>query len=368
MKRRTRTSIALLFAFAGVSTLASIHGCTIVNGLVADRPDTGAVVFTEGGGGDAEAGPPGSGCAKPPDRPGIPDDGTLEVVAVASKLYLTPPVGALPVGFDLDDSCLLPAPETCKSPSPAADDKGGLDNRGAQLFALVNDRTDLEKRANDGILAGKNGFLFRIRKYNGRAADQLVEISIVSALGHLDGGDNVRPDFKETEAWTVDEGQFNEFGEPKILFDGWVTGGKVYGVVPTQTSLRLSNTFSVELAGGVLQLDLDLTGARPRITGGVVSGRWPARDMIYTVSRQRLSDASDSAICESSPTVLELARQQICGNVDIMSDRTRDRTGANCDATSMAFAFEAGPASLGPRTPFTPEDDCPGFDAGGCEK
>ena len=75
-----------------------------------------------------------------------------------------------------------------------------------------------------------------------------------------------------------------------------------------------------------------------------------------------------SRMLDTLPERLTLARQQICGNVDIMTDRTRDQKGDLCDAVSVAFAFETGAASLGGRMPFTPEDDCPGFDAGGCEK
>jgi len=373
MKKRTRSSLALVVAFISASsllTIATLEGCTIVNGLVADRPDTGPAKITDGGAdGDAETGPVGNGCAVIPARPTVPDDGTMEVVAVAKKMYLTPQSGAAPVGFDLDESCLLPSSDTCKSPKPVGDDPGGLDNRGAQLFALVNDRTDLEKRANEGILAGKNGFLFKVAKYNGKSEDYQVEVSIYSALGLLDGGSNVPPKFDETEKWTIDEGQFDDagLGLPKILVDGWVVGGKVYASVPLST-LRLSNTFSVQLAGGVLRLDMDLTGAKPQISGGVVAGRWTARDMLATVSRQRLSDGSANAICApGQEAFLALAKAQICGNVDIMGDRLVDKTGATCDATSVAFTFEAGPAALGPKMAFTPEDDCPGFDAGACQ-
>lgn len=372
MKKRTRSSIAIAAAFLGAGSLAaiaSLEGCTIVNGLVADRPDSGTTKITDTGADTgAEAGPIANGCAAIPARPTVPDDGTLEVVAVAKKMYLTPQTGAAPVGFDLDDSCLLPSSDTCKPPKPVSDDPGGLDNRGAQLFALVNDRTDLEKRANEGILAGKNGFLFKVAKYNGKSEDYQVEVSIYSALGLLDGGANVEPQFLETEKWTIDEGQFNPVGLPKLLVDGWVVGGKVYAVLGQEASLRLSNTFSVQLSGGVLRLDMDLTKAKPQISGGVVAGRWTARDMIATVSRQRLEDGGDSAICApSKAAVLLFAKGQICDNVDIMGDRTKDRTGATCDATSVAFAFEAGPAALGPKMAFTPEDDCPGFDAGACQ-
>lgn len=373
MTKRTRSSLAIVAAAISACSLLSIatlEGCTIVNGLVADRPDTGVGKIPDAGtDADADAGPIANGCAVVPGRPAVPDDGTLEIVAVAKKMYLTPQVGAAPVGYDLDESCLLPSSDTCKSPKPVADDPGGLDNRGAQLFALVNDRTDLEDRANEGIIAGKNGFLFKVAKYNGKSDDYQVEVSIYSALGLLDGGTNVKPDFKETETWTIDEGQFNEFGLPKLLVDGWVVGGKVYAVIGQDAALRLSNTFSVQLSGGVLRLDLDLTGAKPAIRGGVVAGRWTARDMIATVSRQRLSDASASAICAPGQELILLAAKgQICDNVDIMGDRKVDKTGANCDATSVAFAFEAGPAALGPKMAFTPEDDCPGFDAGACEK
>lgn len=368
MRRRARASIVALFACAAASGIVAMNGCTIVNGLVADPPD-GGVVVAEGGGNDAEAGPVGNGCSAPPPKPEIPDDGALEVVAVTKQLFLTPKPGSSPVGFDLDESCLLPSSDTCTSPQKVTDGKGGLDNRGADLFALVNDRTDLEERANKGITDGKNAFLVKVAKYNGKREDPLVEISLYSALGLLDGGNNVPPKFEETEAWTIDEDSFNDLGLPSIVAIGWVTGGKAYAFVPPETSLRLSNTFSVLLAGGVVQLDLDLAGTKPRITGGVIAGRWPVRDMLQTVSRQRLSDAGDSAICAPGQEVLlALARTQICGNVDIMSERTRDRQNALCDAVSVGFAFEMGAASLGGKMAFAPEDDCPGFDAGACEK
>lgn len=366
MKRRTRA--ALLVALAAGVVFAATEACTIVNGLVADVPDTGTTPTIDAGDAGPEASPPGPRCAKPPPPTGLDDGTDLEVIAIAKEIILATPGSGSPVGFDLDDSCTVEAPlGTCNSKAPIDDGDGGLDNRAATIFQLVNDRTDLQKTVNEGIKAGKNAVLVRLTKYNGKADDPSVAVSIYASPGHYDdAGNNDPPQFLESEQWALDDAQFNPItGLPVATVTGYVSGGKI--VAYFSGTIALSSSFSVVIQGGVLVADLDLSGPKPAISGGVFAGRWPITDILHTVGQQRLSDGGANALCEpSQQLVFEIAKSQICDNLDIMSDPTRDRQNQRCDALSAGFAFLGGKASLGARKVVTPNEECPGWDAGAC--
>jgi hypothetical protein len=363
MRRAPLTiTLALLAASAG---LLAVDGCTIVNGLVVPHDASVAVIVEAGSDAPPDS---GDGCdhALPPPRPAVTDTAVdLTVIAVAKQILLSTPSGTAPVGYDLDDTCTVDkATETCVGGKPHPDPPRGVDNNAGALFGLVNGRTDLEKRVNDGILVGKNTLLIRLGGYNGQADDPSVTVSIYASPGLLDGaGQPQVPQFVDSEAWSLDDAQFNAITDlPTATTDGYVANGTVVAFLDAK--IQLSDSFSLTFDGAVLTAVLDLTGAKPAITSGIIAGRWAATDILRVVARQRTSDGG-SALCDDTSSYA-VAKAVICGDLDIRADRATDGKGLACDATSASLRFLGGHASLGPRKMGTPDDPCPTFPPDSC--
>jgi hypothetical protein len=376
--RRARALLrltAVLLVCSG--SLAAIDGCTIINGLVVpadasvvkvDAPTSGETSVPDAGDGCLHAFPP----AKRTDIPDIATD--LTMVVVARELSLATKVGADPIGYDLDRKCtkqMDPATQTCIPKLDFVDPPNGIDNNGGELFATFRKLVtsfDLEERANQGIMEGRNAFLIGVTGYNGTANDQNVTVALYASPG-LDGVGP--PAFDETDRWTLDEAQFPEFSPtvPRAVAAGaYVTNGTL--VANLNATVGVSASFSLTLTGGVITGVIDLTGAKPTITKGVIAGRWAASDILQVISRQRVSDGGQS-LCENAIT-LAAAKAQICDNLDILSSVQDDPKGTtppsvNCDAVSVSIGFDGARASLGKHVPVAPDEPCPGFVAGDCK-
>lgn len=363
MKRRAPLTIVLALLASSASLLA-VDGCTIVNGLVVAH-DASVASNVEAG---TETGTDsGDGCnhALPKQRPTATDTATdLTVIAVAKQILLSTPSGTAPVGYDLDEKCSVDkATETCLGAKPHPDPPGGIDNNAGELFNLVNSRTDLEKRVNEGILVGKNTLLVRVGNYNGQPNDPSVTVSIYASPGLLDGGVPQPPQFVDSEGWALDDAQFNAITDlPTTTTQGYVANGTVVAFLTAK--IALSDSFSLAFDGAVLTAELDLTGATPAITSGVIAGRWAATDILRVVARQRTADGG-KALCDD-PISYTIAKGVICGDLDIRADGTTDGKGLPCDATSASLRFIGGRASLGKRKAGTPVDPCPTFPADSC--
>jgi hypothetical protein len=362
---RSRAPLTIVLALLASSAgLLAVDGCTIVNGLVVPH-DASTASNVEAG---TEAGKDsGDGCnhALPPSRPGFADTADdLTVVAVAKQILLSTPSGTAPVGYDLDDTCSVDkATETCLSAKLHPDPDGGVDNNAGDLFNLVNSRTDLEKRVNEGILAGKNTLLVRVGNYNGKPDDPSVTVSVYASPGLLDAGVSTSPQFIDSEGWALDDAQFNAITDlPTTTTQGYVANGTVVAFLTAK--IMLSDSFSLAFDGAVLTAVLDLTGSTPTITSGIISGRWAATDILRVVARQRTADGG-KALCDD-PISYAIAKGVICGDLDIRADGTTDGKGLPCDATSASLRFIGGRASLGQPKTGTPVDLCPTFPADSC--
>jgi hypothetical protein len=363
--RLLRLPLALL---ATSAALLAFDGCTIINGLVVPvdaGPATTPPTTTPDAALDS-----GDGCkhAVPPPRPTAPDTAEQQtVVVVAKQILLATPTGAVPVGYDLDDICTIDkGTEACLSDKPHTDPAGGIDNNAGDLFTQVKSRTDVEQRINDGIALGKGSLLIRISGYNGTPDDANVVVSVYASPGLLDGaGQPQPPTFVETEAWSLDEAQFSAITPdlPITTTTGYVAGGVAVAVL-TSVNLSVSNSFGIKLKSAVLTADLDLTGPKPTMTGGIIAGRWAATDLLQVVARQRTSDAG-KALC-NDPTNYGIAKAVICADLDIMVDRIADRSGLACNATSASVRFVGAPASLGPKRKTVEDDPCPTFPSDSC--
>jgi hypothetical protein len=364
-RRAPLTIVLSLLAASGA--LCVVDGCTIVNGLVVPH-DASATSMGDARSDAAPAADGGDGCdhALPPPRPAVTDTADdLTVIAVARQILLSTPSGTVAVGYDLDDTCSVDrATETCLGAKPHSDPPRGIDNNAGDLFNLVNGRTDLEKRVNDGIVVGKNSLLVRLGGYNGKADDPRVTVSIYASPGLLDGtGQPQPPQFVDTEAWSLDDGQFNAITDlPTATTDGYVANGTVVAFLDVK--IALSNDFSLTFDGAVLTAQLDLTGSKPAITSGVIAGRWPATDILRVVARQRTADGG-KALCDD-PISYAVAKSIICSDLDIRSDRSSDGKGLACDATSASLRFLGGHASLGSRKAGVPDEPCPTFPSDSC--
>lgn len=363
-----RRSLAMFVALLGCSAaMCAIDGCTIVNGLTVPEDAAAATDAPPppDEGGDA---PPIDGCnhARPPPPPKTSDGPeNLSVVVVAKQILLSPDPTGDPVGYDLDDKCS--GPETCVGEKPHEDPGGrGVDNNAGSLFTLVNGRTDLEQRVNDGILLGGKTILLRITGYNGKADDPAVTISLYTSQGLFDGsGNNVAPAFVESEAWSLDQSQFSAIAPdlPKATTQGYVANGIVVGSL--SASVALSASFSVTFNAAYVTAELDLTGAKPTIKSGIIAGRWPVADILRVIARLRTSDGG-KPLCNDA-TNYAFAKKIICDDLDIRGDRADDGKMLPCNATSAAIRIMTAPASLGAHRTEPPDEPCPGFPADDCK-
>jgi len=363
---RTRAVSVLVALLATSGALVAVDGCTIVNGLTVPV-DAGPTAIVDA---PSDAKDSGDGCnhAMPPARPTNPDGADIApVVVVAKQILLSTPTGAVAVGYDLDDVCTTDnTTETCTGDKPHVDPPGGIDNNAGDLFNLVKTKTDVEARINDGIVLGKTTLLFRLAGYNGTPNDPNVIVSIYASPGLLDGaGQSTPPKFVESEAWALDDAQFSQISPelPTTTATGYVSGGVVVAFLAS-ASIGLSSSFSVVMKSSVLTADLDLTGPKPVMTGGIIAGRWAASDLLRVISRQRTSDAG-KALCDD-PLNYGVAKAVICADLDIMVDRIADRSGLACNATSASIRFVAAPATLGPKRATTPDEPCPTFPPDSC--
>jgi hypothetical protein len=367
---RTR-AFGVLLALLGLSgALLVADGCTIVNGLTVPV-DAGPAAAVDAAPADA-AKDGGDGCnhaLPPPPPPPTTVDGAdiAPVVVVARQILLSTAMGAVPVGYDLDGVCTTDqATETCIGDKPHVDGPGGIDNNGGDLFNLVKTKTDVEQRINDGIAVGKTTLLFRLSNYNGTPNDPNIILSVYASPGLLDGsGQSITPTFVESEAWALDESQFTALSPdlPTTTSTGYVSNGVVVAFLAS-TSIGLSSSFSVNLKSAVLTAELDLTGAKPIMKGGIIAGRWAASDLLRVISRQRTSDGG-KALCDDALNY-GVAKAVICADLDIMVDRIADRSGLACNATSASIRFVGAPASLGAKRASVPDEPCPTFPLDSC--
>jgi len=357
-----------LALLATSAALLAIDGCTIINGLVVPveaGPTPAATTTTPDAAQDS-----GDGCnhTMPPERPTVPDTPEQQtIVIVAKQILLATPAGAEPVGYDLDEICTTNKPtETCLSDKPHNDPAGGIDNNAGDLFTQVKSRTDVEQRINDGIALGKGSLLIRLSGYNGTPDDANVVVSIYASPGLLDyGGQPQPPSFVATEAWSLDDGQFTAITPdlPVTTTTGYVAGGVVVAFLAS-VNLSVSSSFGIKLKSAVLTADLDFTGPKPTMSGGIIAGRWAASDLLRVVAQQRTTDGG-KALC-MDPINYGIAKAVVCADLDIMADRIADRSGLACNATSASVRFVGGAASLGAKRKTVADDPCPTFPSDSC--
>lgn len=321
--------------------------------------------------------PDSSGNCRGADVPPAPDISTssptdaLDFVAVLAQLHLgVGPDAGGPYGFNLDRTCTCPEKDSCvrglaadggKLP-PACDQAGGIDNTGLGLFELfAKSNLISEKIFNDALVSGASGVFVRIKGYNGKPDDAMVQVSVYASRGYA-GYPDAAPKFDGNDVWLVDDSSINagNVDAPRYTTaSGYVRGGTLVATLkfPIVIGSKNFDPIVIELQSGMIVADLQLSGQTLVKMTGRVAGRWEASHMLTAL--QALGDPLQPGQRLCGPnTTYQAVKPRICEFVDITADPTDDGTGV-CNALSMALGFDAIPAKFGAITPaVTPSQPC----------
>ncbi|MBL8609981.1 MAG: hypothetical protein JNL38_21780 [Myxococcales bacterium] len=359
---------APLLALAAALPLV-LARCTVFDGLSADPPDAGpAEAATPDAPATSEA---GGGCrVLPPSPPStfVGGDESSFVVVIRSVAFGAPDAGAAPeIGFDLDGLCSCPEAESCVASrtTPACDLPGGRDNEALKLFrAFVALRgIDLSARANESVATGTHAVLLRVERYNGRDDDSEVTVSAYGSRGLVqpDGAGGITtpvpPKLTAEDRWSVSKSSVIDEVQLASAQSavGYVRGRKL--VVAMDVTLGVSSDFRIPIGGGVLVADVVGGPGAYRLSDAVIAGRWSLTDAVTSLGKLR--DQDGTYFCEKRADVTyQAVKSTVCRSADLTKSPKSDRTGAPCDAISIAVGFDTAPASLGVVVPDPPPTPC----------
>lgn len=341
-------------ALAGLSLALVTAACQWLVGIE-DRPAVSAPAEAgatpDGGDAGVDATPPDPCLAtNVPPVPAVADDDTEQDLVFALSRIEFGIDGGLPYLVNLDKRCTCPAEESCKRPvgsTPACDGLQGSDNALAPVIGLLQSFKVVEQKTlNDNLLAGISGALIRVEKYNGKAEDPKVVVSVYGALGTETG----KPKGTAEDRWRVDESALASPGTGSLVAkyrdtNAYVTGSRLVAFVnfafdiggdPRQPPLR------ADLRDGYIVADLDPSS---RLTG-VITGRWPTSSVLGDIQTFPDPLLGSGTLCGDSGT-FKTVKQIVCGAADITSASGVDGLNRDCDALSVHVGFEATRASFG---------------------
>jgi hypothetical protein len=329
--RTRRLATALVLASALL-----VAACQLLVGIADERgvarsPDAGV----------AEA---DSGCLlahHPPPAPDAQPPGVEQTLTFAIQTFRVSPVGAPPLGYDLDDRCttdMPPADLDC-SGATIADDPGGVDNAfgsfAKQLVALA--RLDagpdpFAKTTNAWVAAGKQTLQITLALYNQQSNDDSVALSILPSgpfLTSLCADDAGAPRWDGCDQWSF-------VGNPLPSRQAWVRDGLLVARID-DLHLPLADA-EIRLKDAVVTANVERSGgAAWRLTGGIIAGR--ASVVELAVGLLRTTDGNNQPYCNNQ-AVRDYVFNGLCGARDIRAAKSQDGTGA-CDAVSLALGFDA---------------------------
>lgn len=332
----------------------------------------------------------------PPQKPEMPDSevpGALIFAVDALRIDDSEIADAAirpGVGFDLDQTCTCPEPETCVPPigEKRCDRDGGVDNSLGRLFSFLGSvypNAFGPDFATTKIRKGAYSALITIAGWNREANDPKVVMAVYLSpgfVGGLDGG-KAEPKLDGTDVWAVDpvsvEGGESKVGtdcakRPNDCFpvhystDAWVKDGLLYA--------KIDAPLAIGTSGGRIFLDFDdvqfvgrvLPAASSYRLEGEFFGRWPATRALAALGNVQIGN---TPLCEQ-PTFYNAAKLEVCRAVDLAKTHAEDDTGQPCGALSAVFGITAVPAIAGPIVASTSsdppcppkDDDCSTIDAG----
>ncbi len=354
---------------------ASMHGC-ILGGFTLVEGTGGSAGGTSTGTGGSDAAPDAPikcGVTYPPPPAGGTPGGAITFVTAMHSVDMGD-MGSKKIGFDLDGLCTCGVTgdgPPCKEVTQHCDDDQGVDNSAQGLFSLLKlglggvfGSSFFTGKANDGVWS----VLLRVSNYNGEANDAQVTLDWFIPGGF--GG--VPPTWTGSDQWPINATCLDnvdlsqpaggvtvntaKFTDP----NAYVTDGKLVGTMP-ETPINFAGQgangsfVNVKVTGAFIVADI--TPQPPssfKLTGGVVVGRWPVKEVFATIASYR--DGNNLPICMNN-AFYNTGKAYVCNAPDIL-------TGINsptkaCDALSFGFGFTADPAMLGmPFMPPAPTGSC----------
>ncbi len=381
---------------AGWSACSIYDSSLLLPGVDAGGPDVGA--FDAGPLPDATPARDADTCpherwpSRPAsDTPGDASTGSIVLALTSLNLGFPTDAGLAPqrLGYDLDERCTCPGPESCKTAVPVmhCDEDGGRDNSIGGIiqrfgaFGGVLDPTGIAMRLKLGIY----GLAVRIVGYNGGADDTKVRVEVYVSAGmdgvQYDGGKPTPPAYDGNDRWTVDPssllggnpdgtdcGNDNVLCVPKNFDDNaYVSGGVLVSSLPELPLSLGTNAIAVLLVGSVVTGTLTQDAVGYRLDDAQIVGRWATKNLLPAFQVFGDPFAPGGHLCGDSGTYQNL-KVVICQNADITSFPTEDNMNAPCDSVSAAFGFTASAAKLGVVSTHAPSstpcgpgwtDDCP---------
>jgi hypothetical protein len=303
------------------------------------------------------------------DDPSDASDQSFVVALHSIDIGLEADGGPPPLfGYDLDNvyTCCDGGPESCTAAvtgSKHCDENGGRDNSGGQLlqgFASLDPTEFNSNGINARLETGFYSILFQVLHYNGQANDTQVTVALYTSDGVVAAPDAggaadaaVVAAWNGTDIWSIDPAFVLTPDASPLLPNHYTAGAYVSGGVlvvpnvafPISLGISQGDGLVVSLTGGVVTGDVVGTDSGTyRMRGGEIAGRWLVSDLLTALGSLKFGSVP---LCRGS-LEYEGVKAMICPAADIMSDPTKDKTGATCDAISIGFAFTADPGNLGP--------------------
>jgi hypothetical protein len=361
---------SLRTVYAGLCTVATAiavwQGCSVYDSSLLVPGDGGSDAAS-----DVAAPDGGNGCHMTwPARPAADDDASTPDLdlyeALESLDFGGGDAGAKVIGFDLDNTCTCPGPDTCTpfgDSGTQCDLEGGVDNSAGTLIQEFSGASNFFDQGyiNGQISAGVFGAVFRVQKYNGQANDTNVELSIFVSNGTQGAGTDAGPavpKFDGTDVWTIDPasllgGTITDAGPvPLIAYDlnAYVTNYTLVGNISDMPLAIGAATgeglVSIELTDAHVVAKLTPFGNGKFAATGTVTGRWESRKLLTAMQVLHDPFDYDASLC-GTDSIYVLLKERICGDQDITGNVQDDNTGAPCNALSLAFNFMSTPAKYG---------------------
>jgi len=291
----------------------------------------------------------------------------------------TPDGGAATFGYDLDSRCTTdPSSASCKAAAVTVDGPGGVDNGSIGLMSTVVGLgvTDSLKDESINQIIDSGAFTMLVRVFNlqndTNQTAGVINVAIQSSPALVtspptwDGGDRWYP--------AVDDVVGGDAGTntPNHLMPGYVTNGVLVAKDTTPLALALylppgntpSGPLHVKLINPVITARLVKRGdGNYDLADGVIAGRWAASDMLRTVADLTINGSSLCTYIGGS--AYQVVQQKICDARDITASNV-DNNSENCDALSVAVAFDAVAAQVGNSPVGFPVSQTPCGDAALC--
>jgi len=336
---------------------------------------TATDVVTDGG--------PGCEVAKPPSRPDKEGDDAgadRSLVFAFEDIWMIPRGTEGPAGFDLDNTCTCPAPESCapvrfpdaafQSPESRCDGPGGRDNGILPGYMATRSVTKAytEEYWGETIRIGRQTSLLEITGYNGSDNDPSVSVAMVASgamVPRPDGGATA-PVFDGNDTWSI---RVTELDQGESLIDAgacpsllgkcvpksidrnaYVRDGVLVAAVDGTLAWPIGNLAQqLDMKRGVLVAKLRKTPlGKYVLEQGQINGRLKGEELLKFFGAVTVPPLT-TPICNSE--YFETMRAGVCESQDVAENAEDDGKGVTCGASTILIFFGAKEAKLGPVVP-----------------